>query len=168
MTDWPCALAASLRRAVCPHAAWVRPLPRGHFPRDTCRRPFQSTGQKPGPAAATTDAHLAEEVGKKGKKSWERDQLSRRSLPALCSAPGTGESGFGRRNDETFTAKALSDLVPSSLSRPPHPASCIQSGYIALERRGWEYLCPDPNSCTTRNRSSNMIYWTLSNFAKKR
>lgn len=132
----------------------------GHFPRGTCRRRFQSTGQKPGPAAGTTDAHLPEEVGRKGKESGERDQMSRRSLPALCSAPWTGWSGFGGRNDETFTAKVLSDLIPCSLSPD------LQHDYIALERRGWEYLCADPNSCTTRNRSSNMIYWTLSNFAK--
>lgn len=67
----------------------------GRFPRGTCRRLFQSTGQKPGTAGGTADAELPEEVGKKGKKSGERDQMSRRSLPAPCSAPWTGWLRFG-------------------------------------------------------------------------
>lgn len=101
-------------RGVGPPAAEGATSPRG-----TCRRRFQSTGQRPGPAAGTTDDHLPEGVGKKGKKSGERDQMSLRSLPAPCSAPWRWWSGFGVRNGGTLTAKVLSNSIPCSLPRPP-------------------------------------------------
>lgn len=148
-TDRPRTFATSFVKAACPQAVRVLSLPRGHFPPGHLPPALPKHRAKAGPRGGDSRCSPSGGGGKKGKESGERDQM----FPWEPARAVSGSIGrvVGVRNDETFTAKVLSGLVPCSLPRPPHVS-------IAQERRGWECVCPDPNSCTTRNSSSNIIY----------